>query len=369
MFRRANSAAAAKKSPLRRRASAFALGGAGTAADVGVDLVGFTACCDPHPAARISHKTKHEHQRAELNGKRNIMTITVSSERISLSIERPALYVVATPIGNLADISYRAVKLLSQVDMLLVEDTRMTQRLLQHYSIAARLVALHEHNEADVLAGILSRIASERLAVALLCDAGTPLIADPGFRLVRAAHADKIPVLAVPGPCAAIAALSIAGLPSDRFVFEGFLPPRKAARIQRLRLFRTEHRTLIFYEAPHRILATIDDMLLVFGNERDVVVAREITKLHETLYRGSLGSVSTAMQGDGNAARGEIVIALAGASAEGSMTKDDEHKARQMIELLSRQMPKADAIKLVAEWTGLKRNRLYHLAHGDRSQL
>lgn len=359
MLNRANSAAAPKKSPLRRRASAFALGG-------GVAWVGFTACCGPHPAARIRHKTKPKHQRVELNGRRKVMTATVSSERISLSIERPALYVVATPIGNLGDISYRAVKLLAQMDMLLVEDTRMTQRLLQHYSITARLVALHEHNEADVLGDILSNLVSERLAVALLSDAGTPLIADPGFRLVRAAHAEKVPVLAVPGPCAAIAALSIAGLPSDRFVFEGFLPPRKAARLRRLRLLRTEHRTLIFYEAPHRILASIDDMHSEFGSEREMAVAREITKLHETLYRGSLGSVAAAMRSDGNAARGEIVIALSGASDEESTTPDDEHKARQMIELLCRQMPKADAIKLVAEWTGLKRNRVYRLAHEEK---
>lgn len=292
------------------------------------------------------------------------MTATVSSGQISLSIERPALYIVAAPIGNLADISYRAVKLLAQVDLLLVEDKRVTQRLLQHYSITTRLAAIHEHNEADFSADIISRIVSERLAVALLSDAGTPLIADPGFRLVRSAHAEKIPVLSVPGPCAAIAALSIAGLPSDRFVFEGFLPARKAARLRCLKFLNVEHRTLIFFEAPHRILATLEDMISVFGNEREVAVAREITKLHETLYRGPLGLVNEVIRCDRNATRGEIVIILSGSRSEDMITAGDEDKAMQMIALLCQQMPKADAIRLVSEWTGLRRNRLYGLAHG-----
>ncbi len=257
---------------------------------------------------------------------------------------------------------------MAQMDMLLVEDTRMTQRLLQHYSLTARLVALHEHNEADIVGGIISRVVSEGLAVALLSDAGTPLIADPGFRLVRAAREKEIPVFSVPGPCAAIAALSIAGLPSDRFAFEGFLPPRKTARVRRLRLLLAEQRTMIFYEAPHRVLATIDDMHAVYGSEREVVVARELTKLHETLYCGPLGTVSAAMRCDENAARGEIVIVLSGAKDEDLTATGDEHKARQMVDILSHQMPKADAIKLVAEWTGLKRNRVYRLAHGDQSE-
>tara|TARA_Y100000588_G_scaffold366557_1_gene432411 strand:- start:157 stop:1050 length:894 start_codon:yes stop_codon:yes gene_type:complete len=292
------------------------------------------------------------------------MTATVSSGQISLSIERPALYVVATPIGNLADISYRAVKLLAQMDLLLVEDKRVTQRLLQYYSITKRLVALHEHNEADVSGDIVSSIVSDRIAVALISDAGTPLISDPGFRFVRAAHAEGIPVLSVPGPCAAIAALSIAGLPSDRFVFEGFLPARKAARLRSLNLLNVERRTLIFFEAPHRISATLEDMRSVFGNEREVAVAREITKLHETLYRGPLRLVSEVIRRDGCATRGEIVIILSGARGEYMITSDDEDKAVHMITVLCRQMPKADAIKLVSEWTGLRRNRLYSLAHG-----
>lgn len=291
------------------------------------------------------------------------MAATVSSEYISLSIERPALYVVATPIGNLGDITYRAVTLLRQMDLLLVEDTRITQRLLHQYSISGRLVTLHEHNESNILDQVLSNVISERQAVALISDAGTPLIADPGFRLVRAAHEKNISVFTVPGPCAAIAALSIAGLPSDRFVFEGFLPPRKSARLRRLAQLNTERRTMIFYEAPHRILAAISDMGAVFGSVRGVAVGREMTKRHETLYRGSLGSVTKAMQSDENAARGEIVIILSGANDV--ETNEDERKAMEMVDMLSRQMPKADAIKLAAEWTGLKRNLIYRLAHGS----
>jgi len=288
--------------------------------------------------------------------------IAVSNPPLSLSIERPALYVVATPIGNLADISFRAVQLLSEMDLLLVEDTRITQRLLQHYSINRRVVALHEHNEKQISATVIQSLVADRLAVALLSDAGTPLIADPGFRIVCAAHEGNIPVRAVPGPCAAIAALSIAGIPSDRFVFEGFLPPRRAARTSRLQALSVESRTLIFYEAPHRILATMEDLCVVFGTTREVVVARELTKLHETLYRGPLGEVAGAMNSDPNAARGEIVIVLAGATQRD--TSDDERRALEMIDILSRHVPKGEAIKLTAELTGLKRNRLYRLAHG-----
>lgn len=248
------------------------------------------------------------------------------------------------------------------MDVLLVEDTRISQRLLQHYSITGRLVALHEHNETEIMDSVLSSLVGERSAVALLSDAGTPLIADPGYRLVCAAHAEKIPVRTIPGPCAAVAALSIAGLPSDRFAFEGFLPPRKASRVRRLQQLSNERRTLIFYEAPHRILAAIDDMCSVLGSAREVAVARELTKLHETLYRGSLGSVAAALQRDENAARGEIVIVLSGATEIN--THDDERKAMEMIEILSRHIPTADAIKLAAQWTGLKRNSLYRMAHG-----
>lgn len=293
------------------------------------------------------------------------MIATVSSHPLALSIERPALYVVATPIGNLADISYRAVTLLKEVDLLLVEDTRVTRRLLQHYSISGRLLPFHDHNEKETVDKVLSNLQEERHAVALLSDAGTPLVADPGYRLVRGAHEKRIPVYTVPGPCAVVAALSIAGIPTDKFVFEGFLPPRSAARKSLLSTLLRESRTLIFYEAPHRIIATMADLCEVFGLTREVAVARELTKLHETLYRGSLGSVASAMKADTNAARGEIVIVLAGATA--NQTRDEERLALQMVDGLCRQLPKADAIKLAAELTGVKRNHLYRLVHAPAS--
>ena len=291
------------------------------------------------------------------------MTATVSSHPLPLSIERPALYVVATPIGNLADISYRTVRLLKEIDLLLVEDTRVTQRLLQHYSITPRSIALHEYNERDLIDVVLSSLIDERLAAALVSDAGTPLISDPGYRLVGAAHDAQIPVRPLPGPCAAVAALSIAGIPSDRFTFEGFLPARKPARIRRLHSLSIEPRTMIFYEAPHRILATIEDMCAVFGKERQVSVARELTKLHETVYRGSLGSVSEAMDADANATRGEIVIVLRGATER--ITGDDERRAMEMVDVLSRHLSTGDAIKVAAELSGVKRNLLYRLVHDN----
>lgn len=289
------------------------------------------------------------------------MTATVSSHPPSLSIERPALYVVATPIGNLGDISYRTVKLLKEVDLLLAEDTRVTRRLLQHYAITCRSIALHEHNEMDLLDRVIGNLVDEGLAVALLSDAGTPLIADPGFRLVRAAHEHNVPVRVMPGPCAAVAALSVAGIASDRFVFEGFLPARKAARQRRLQSLTAEPRTLIFYEAPHRIIASMHDLCTVFGGTREVAVARELTKLHETLYRGSLASVVAMMNADPHAGRGEIVIVVAGAPERD--TSDDERRAVAMIELLANHLPRGDAVRIAAECTGLKRNRLYRLAH------
>jgi 16S rRNA (cytidine1402-2'-O)-methyltransferase len=289
------------------------------------------------------------------------MTATVSSYPLVVSIERPALYVVATPIGNLADISYRAVAVLREMDLILAEDTRVTQRLLQQYAIHSKLIALHEHNEQQATGRILSKVTSGKMAIALLSDAGTPLIADPGYRLVRSAHEQAIPVLTVPGACAAIAALSIAGVPSDRFVFEGFLPPRSAARKRHLSTFSREARTVIFYEAPHRILATMEDLCATLGDEREVVVARELTKLHETLYRGCLGRVTQDMKNDPNAARGELVIVLGGAP-EPDMS-EDEDQALSMVKTLSRHVAMADAVKLTAELTGIKRNRLYRLAH------
>ena len=270
---------------------------------------------------------------------------------------------MATPIGNLGDISYRAVAFLRAADLLIVEDTRHVRRLLQHYGVTTPTTALHDHNESATHAALVERIAAESLAAALLSDAGTPLVSDPGYRLIRAAHAAAIPVHALPGACAAIAALSIAGLATDRFAFEGFLPARRAARLAHLEVLKNETRTQIFYEAPHRIREALADFCTVFELDREIVVARELTKQHESLYRGTLAEVAAQVQRDANAARGEIVILLSGAT--GSLSDADERRACDIVHILSREMPRASAVKIAAEITGIKRNRLYALVHGD----
>lgn len=322
------------------------------------------ACGDPHPASSTAHAKRHDKERNALGlrkaaGKiRVILNMSaVSNQPKSLSIERPALYVIASPIGNLGDISYRAVETLAALDLLLVEDTRVSQRLLQHYAIGTRTRALHEHNEREVVDNLLADILARSLAVGLLSDAGTPLIADPGYRLVRAAHAQAIPVRALPGPSAVITALSVSGLATDRFFFEGFLPAKSGARERRLKALVNESQTLVFYEAPHRIHECISDMCSVFGGERDAVVARELTKLHETLYRGTLASLSEELAQDEHASRGEIVVMVAGAEVDDRPLA--ETRALEMIPTMTNYLSRADAIKLAAELTGAKRNVLY----------
>ncbi len=287
----------------------------------------------------------------------------VSSDPPNLSIERPALYVVATPIGNLSDISFHAVAVLAAVDLLLVEDTRIARRLLQRYAIDAPTQVLHDHNERELSAAIVRRAREEQLAIALISDAGTPLVSDPGYRLVTAAIEGGVTVRTVPGASAVTAALSIAGLATDRFAFEGFLPARAGARSARLKALAAEPRTLIFYEAPHRILATIDDMRAAFGATRRVAVARELTKLHETVYRGSFASVAASMAADPNATRGEFVVIVEGAPA--SDASEAEIAALAMVEVLSRYVSRGDAVKAAAEISGVKRNTLYRLSHAD----
>src|SRR5579859_6309131 len=219
------------------------------------------------------------------------------------------LYVVATPIGNLGDLSPRAREVLSACALIAAEDTRHTGVLLKHFGIETPQVSLHDHNEASRAIEIIAYL-SDGKSVALVSDAGTPAISDPGFELVRAVAAAGLPIIAVPGPCAAIAALSIGALPTDRFCFEGFLPARGAARRKRLQSLATEARTLVLYEAPHRVRETLEDCAAVFGGERSAVVAREITKMHETTYRGSLRDLLARADVDADFGRGEIVLAL-----------------------------------------------------------
>lgn len=265
------------------------------------------------------------------------------------------LYVVATPIGNLADLSPRAQEVLRSVAAICAEDTRHTGQLLSHFGISKPLVALHDHNEEAMAERVVARLlGGESLAV--VSDAGTPLVSDPGFRLVRAARAAGVKVSPVPGACAAIAALSVAGLPSDRFVFEGFLPAKSAARRERLHKLVGETGTLVFYESSHRIAESLADMAAAFGGERPAVVARELTKLFETVLDGTLAQLHAAVQADDNQRKGEFVVMVQGAG-------DDEEakiaEGRRLYAKLNEHLPPSTAAKLAAELSGAPRKALY----------
>lgn len=270
------------------------------------------------------------------------------------------LYVVATPIGNLEDIGARALRVLREVALIAAEDTRHSARLLQHFGIATPLVACHEHNERDQGGRLVGRLlAGEDLA--LISDAGTPLISDPGYHLVRNARAAGVRVVPVPGACALIAALSAAGLASDRFIFEGFLPARAAGRRQRLQALVEEPRTLIFYEAPHRLLESLGDMRALFGDERPAVLARELTKAFETIKGASLGELCAWVAADSNQQRGECVLLIEGWQAPvGEEALSAE--ALRVLDLLLAELPLKRAAALAAEITGVRKNLLYQQA-------
>ncbi len=267
---------------------------------------------------------------------------------------------VATPIGNLDDMSARALKVLGDVALIAAEDTRHSIRLLQHFGINTPLAACHEHNERDEGGRFLDKLlAGEN--VALISDAGTPLISDPGYHLVRQVRAAGIPVVPVPGACALIAALSAAGLPSDRFIFEGFLPAKTVGRRSRLEQVREEPRTLIFYEAPHRILECLQDMELVFGPDRPALLARELTKTFETLKGLPLSELRAFVEADTNQQRGECVVLVAGWTPPES---DEAVSAEvlRVLDLLLKEMPLKRAAALAAEITGARKNVLYQVA-------
>ncbi len=271
-----------------------------------------------------------------------------------------SLYVVATPIGNLDDISARALTILRSVALIAAEDTRHSARLMQHFGIGTPLAACHEHNERDQGGRFLARLLAGD-DVALISDAGTPLISDPGYHLVRQARAAGIAVVPVPGACALIAALSAAGLPSDRFIFEGFLPAKAAGRRARLEQVKEEPRTLIFYEAPHRILECLQDMQAVFGDERPALLARELTKTFETLKGMPLAELAAWVAADSNQQRGECVVLVAGWQAPvGEEAVSSE--AMRVLNLLLAEMPLKRAAALAAEITGVRKNLLYQVA-------
>lgn len=266
------------------------------------------------------------------------------------------LWVVATPIGNLDDLSGRAAEILREVPLVAAEDTRHSAPLLARIGSRARTIALHEHNEREQVARLVESLL-QGSDIALISDAGTPLVSDPGFRLVRAAREAGIAVSPVPGPCAAIAALSVAGLPSDRFVFEGFLAARAAARRERLGALVAESRTLIFYESGHRIVDALKDMREVFGAQREGVVARELTKIFETVLGAPLGELVERVEADANQQRGEFVVLVAGASGEAADATLAE--GRRVFALLCEEMSPAHAARMAARITGAPRKQLY----------
>jgi len=266
------------------------------------------------------------------------------------------LHVIATPIGHLQDISPRALELLRRVDAVCAEDTRHTRQLLAHFGIEQTLIAVHEHNEDTITTQLLSRLLDGQ-SLALVSDAGTPLISDPGYRLVAAARAAGLAVSPVPGACALIAALSVSGLASDRFVFEGFLPAKPGPRRARLMALAAEPRTLIFYESPHRLVSMLADAAVAFGGTRRAVLARELTKLYETVLDNTLTGLHAAVMADPNQCRGECVVLIEGASDTGTDTRLRE--GQRVYAKLVRYLPPSTAAKLAAELTGAARKALY----------
>ena len=286
------------------------------------------------------------------------MGTRVSKVGIEVSNAAGRLYIVATPIGNLDDISARAIEVLRTVDRVAAEDTRHSGRLLMHLAIDRPMLSLHEHNEAEAAQRVIAHLSAGE-SLALVSDAGTPLISDPGYGLVCRCHEQGIEVVAVPGPSALIAALSVSGLPTDRFRFEGFLPRRQQARLTHLQSLLNETVTLVFYESSHRILDTLQDMSDVFGASRHAVVGRELTKLHETVLSAPLGDLLERVRADENQRKGEFVVLLAGADAAVDASSMDTDA---LLSVLLEQLPLRQAANLAARISGKKKNLLYRRA-------
>ncbi|MCL1143558.1 16S rRNA (cytidine(1402)-2'-O)-methyltransferase [Shewanella gaetbuli] len=269
-----------------------------------------------------------------------------------------ALYIVPTPIGNFADLSSHAIEVLNRVSLIACEDTRHSGRLLSHYGIETRKTALHDHNERDRAQWVVQQLAAGD-SIALISDAGTPLISDPGYHLVKHVREAGHKVIPLPGPCAAITALSASGLPSDRFSFEGFLPAKEKGRVDKLQALQQDPRTLIFYESPHRILASLESIVKVFGEDRQMVMAREVTKTFETFLSGTAAEVLAMVQADENQQKGEIVI-----MCHGFVQLEEETTPAAAIDtltLLAAELPLKKAAAIAAQIHGLKKNALYKL--------
>jgi 16S rRNA (cytidine1402-2'-O)-methyltransferase len=268
------------------------------------------------------------------------------------------LYVVSTPIGNLEDITYRAVRILKEVDWIACEDTRTTKRLLDHYGIQTRSISYHEHNEASRAEDLVARLLQGETG-ALVSDAGTPLLSDPGYRVVHAAVAGGIRIEALPGPSALLAGLVVSGLPTDQFHFGGFLPPKQGQRTRVLESLRDEPATLIFHEAPHRIVEALEDIAATLGT-RDVVVARELTKMHEEVLRGTADEIRSVLEAR-ESIRGEFVILIAKAREP---IHDDTPPEQAVESLVSAGVSRMDAMKTVARQRGLSKRDVYKLVNG-----
>jgi 16S rRNA (cytidine1402-2'-O)-methyltransferase len=264
------------------------------------------------------------------------------------------LFIVATPIGNLEDLSPRARQTLADVDLVAAEDTRHTGRLLSNFGVKRPLLSLHEHNEEQQVTRLIEALQSGK-SVALVSDAGTPLVSDPGYRLVRAAHENGVTVSPIPGPSALTAALSVAGLATDRFCFEGFLPAKKKARRDALKALANETRTMVFYESVHRIRDSLDDMIGVFGDDRQAFIGRELTKMYEQCISASLGGLLEQLESKAIAEKGEYVLAVAGTDVVAESSIDIDHL---LVELADK-LPGKEVAKVLARATGAKRNTLY----------
>lgn len=279
----------------------------------------------------------------------------------SQGVRQGTLYIVATPIGNLEDLSARAARILEKADLVAAEDTRHSGRLLQHLGLRKRLVALHDFNERARADGVLDELESG-MDVALISDAGTPLISDPGYVLVREARRRGLRVSPVPGPCAMVTALSAAGLPTDRFLFVGFLPAKRTGRQSALAELVQERATLVFYESPHRILDTLADMEQVFGSAREVVLGRELTKTFETFYSGPVGDVLAELESDPHGSKGEFVVMVRGAEPADESEAGGLVDTDRLLQVLLAELPVKKVAKMVSELTGRSRNELYKRA-------
>jgi 16S rRNA (cytidine1402-2'-O)-methyltransferase len=266
------------------------------------------------------------------------------------------LFIVATPIGNLADITLRALETLKKVDLIAAEDTRHSKKLLDHYSITTPVISLHNYNETKKCDLILNKLQQGK-NIALITDAGTPLISDPGYHLVKTIQENNLRVVPIPGACAAIAALSAAGLPTNKFVFEGFLSPKSKQQLERLQELVDETRTLVFYESPHRLLETINNMRTVFGDDRYVVLAKELTKTFETIYGGTFSQLQNWLTEKSERQKGEFVILVKGIIKDKGAAIDPE--TLRILNLLSENMPHKQAVILTAKITGANKNILY----------